>query len=310
MVDVSDRLLEVLLALTAAEGGDALAQWLARHADVVVPRRLVSGAARSTLRTWLSGLLDELAAARRRTLWKALTAEFPRLVAARRSGESTAGSPPDRKAGKKAAQKAGKKAAAPRKATKKAGAPLRDGRGLVRVRARPVGEMTELPDVAFDSDDELAEESGTKTRRRPPRQRPQGPQPSGDPAAVYFNAWFPDIGLDRALHRDHPTVLCVNLGPQVQARGASSEAVSETVRERLFALPAVEVAVQCLDADVYPSAGRLDLPPPTDTLYFVVVPRKTGTLRLVVLLLARNEPVHRTTLAVKVSAKPRARKDG
>lgn len=116
---------------------------------------------------------------------------------------------------------------------------------------------------------------------------------------VYLNVWFPKFE-PRAPRFvvDEPIDMHVDLGPQ--RHGARPEPISEALKDRLRRLARVDVWVQCADADVAPGDGTLELPWPTNVLTFQLVPRRHGGLRIVVVLLIKNQPVHRLEREVQV----------
>ena len=116
---------------------------------------------------------------------------------------------------------------------------------------------------------------------------------------VYLNVWFPKFE-PRAPRFvvDEPIDMHVDLGPQ--RHGAHPDPLSESLTDRLRRLPRIDVWVQCADADVTPGDGTLELPWPTNVLTFQLVPRRRGGLRIVVVLLIKNQPVHRLEREVQV----------
>ncbi len=116
---------------------------------------------------------------------------------------------------------------------------------------------------------------------------------------VYLNVWFPKFE-PRAPRFvvDEPIDMHVDLGPQ--RRGAQPGPISESLKDRLRRLARIDVWVQCADADVTPGDGTLELPWPTNVLTFQLVPRRPGGLRIVVVLLIKNQPVHRLEREVQV----------
>lgn len=116
---------------------------------------------------------------------------------------------------------------------------------------------------------------------------------------VYLNVWFPKFE-PRAPRFvvDEPIDMHVDLGSQ--RHGALPDPLSESLKDRLRRLPRIDVWVQCADADVTPGDGTLELPWPTNVLTFQLVPRRPGGLRIVVVLLIKNQPVHRLEREVQV----------
>lgn len=116
---------------------------------------------------------------------------------------------------------------------------------------------------------------------------------------VYLNVWFPKFE-PRAPRFvvDVPIEMRVALGPQ--RHGAPTDPLSEDLLGRLRRLSQIDVWVQCADADVTPCDGTLHLPWPTNVLSFELTPRRPGGLRIVVVLLIHNQPVHRLEREVQV----------
>ncbi|WAS90540.1 metallophosphoesterase family protein [Nannocystis punicea] len=116
---------------------------------------------------------------------------------------------------------------------------------------------------------------------------------------VYLNVWFPKFE-PRAPRFvvDLPIEMRVALGPQ--RHGAPADPLSEDLLDRLRQLSQIDVWVQCADADVTPCDGTLQLPWPTNVLSFELTPRRPGGLRIVVVLLIHNQPVHRLEREVQV----------
>ena len=116
---------------------------------------------------------------------------------------------------------------------------------------------------------------------------------------VYLNVWFSKFE-PRAPRFvvDVPIEMRVALGPQ--RHGAPTDPLSEDLLGRLRRLSQIDVWVQCADADVTPCDGTLHLPWPTNVLSFELTPRRPGGLRIVVVLLIHNQPVHRLEREVQV----------
>ena len=54
----------------------------------------------------------------------------------------------------------------------------------------------------------------------------------------------------------------------------------------------------CAEADIEPIFDTLDLPPdPCNSVKFYVTPLNKGELNLTIVLLLKNEPIHRTTFS-------------
>lgn len=116
---------------------------------------------------------------------------------------------------------------------------------------------------------------------------------------VFLNVWFPKFE-PRAPRfiLDEPIEMCVALGPQ--RHDAPADPLSEDLLGRLRRLSQIAVWVQCADADVTPCDGTLWLPWPSNVLSFELTPRRPGGLRIVVVLLIHNQPVHRLVHEVQV----------
>lgn len=120
---------------------------------------------------------------------------------------------------------------------------------------------------------------------------------------VFLNVWFPKFEPRAPRFRvDEPIEMHVDLGPQ--RHGSRTEPLSDDLRDRLRQLSQVDVWVQCADADVTPCDGTLRLPWPTNVLSFALTPRRAGGLRIVVVLMIHNQPVHRLEREVQVLDQP------
>lgn len=120
------------------------------------------------------------------------------------------------------------------------------------------------------------------------------PLPMEPQAEVFLNVWFP------AFEPNEPQLivgqvieLCVDLGPSRPGSGPQARALNAAVLAQLREVSWVDVWVQCPDADVTPCEGTLDLRTPGSVLGFMLTPRSAGSLRIVVVLLLRNQPIHR-----------------
>lgn len=115
----------------------------------------------------------------------------------------------------------------------------------------------------------------------------------------YLNVWFPDRPAEEPwLLVGHAERMLVNLGAQMdEGQLGKSEAVSEEAEEALETLEYVDVLIQCSAADVVPLHSRIQVPPrKKTTAQFQVTPRREGKIPLTVVLLVKNDPIHRTHL--------------
>lgn len=113
----------------------------------------------------------------------------------------------------------------------------------------------------------------------------------------YLNVWFPDRPAEEPwLVVGHPERMLVNLGAQMEeGQLGKSEPVSEEAEETLETVEYVDVLIQCSDADVVPLHSRIQVPPRKEnTAQFEVTPRREGEIPLTVVLLVKNDPIHRT----------------
>lgn len=153
------------------------------------------------------------------------------------------------------------------------------------------------PPLAIASASQQAEDTGFLAT---PFESVRGVTRSASDEQVYLNVWFPKFE-PRAPRFvvDEPIDMHVDLGPQ-HHDGARPNPISESLKDRLRRLTGIDVWVQCADADVTPGDGTLLLPWPTNVLAFQLVPRRSGGLRIVVVLLIKNQPVHRLEREVQV----------
>jgi hypothetical protein len=135
---------------------------------------------------------------------------------------------------------------------------------------------------------------------KPPEQTVGG---VGDEAAAdesetfYLNVWFPDRPAEEPwLVVGRAERMLVNLGAQMEeGQLGKSEPVSEEAEETLETVEYVDVLIQCSDADVVPLHSRIQVPPRKEnTARFEVTPRRGGEIPLTVVLLVKNDPIHRT----------------
>ncbi len=118
---------------------------------------------------------------------------------------------------------------------------------------------------------------------------------------IFLNVWFPAYEpREPRLVIDQPIDMNVDLGPQRLAAKRSNTPLDPATREALLGVPRVDVWVQCADASVTPCDGTLVLPWPTNVLTFVVTPRMVGSMRIGVVLLVRNQPIHRLQRELQV----------
>lgn len=118
---------------------------------------------------------------------------------------------------------------------------------------------------------------------------------------IFLNVWFPAYEpREPRLVVDRPIDMSVDLGPQRRAAKRSDPPLDPATREALLGLPGVDVWVQCADASVTPCDGTLVLPWPTNVLTFEVTPRVVGNIRIGVVLLVRNQPIHRLQRELQV----------
>jgi hypothetical protein len=115
----------------------------------------------------------------------------------------------------------------------------------------------------------------------------------------YLNVWFPDRPAEQPwLVVRRAERMLVNLGALMEEGPlGKSEPVSEEAEETLETVEYVDVLIQCSDADVVPLHSRIRVPPRKEnTAQFEVTPRRGGEIPLTVVLLVKNDPIHRTHL--------------
>lgn len=119
-----------------------------------------------------------------------------------------------------------------------------------------------------------------------------------DAETFYLNVWFPERSAEEpwlVVGRDER--LLVNLGEQREGDAlGTSDAVSEEADALLDTVDEVDVLILCSDADVVPLRNRIKVPPRKDTTAeFSVKPLRAGEISLTVVLLIKNDPIHRTS---------------
>lgn len=130
---------------------------------------------------------------------------------------------------------------------------------------------------------------------------PADSEAEGD-AALYLNIRFPKCSKEKPLLPvGQQTELVVNIGAPIDSESAGqtdsipNEEASETGK-----IDHVDVIVLCAGADVVPLRNRLYLPPKkSNTAKFYITPLRQGNLSLSVVLLLRNDPIHRTTFNIQ-----------
>lgn len=125
-----------------------------------------------------------------------------------------------------------------------------------------------------------------------------GEEAAADEAETfYLSVWFPDRPAEEPwLVVGRAERMLVNLGAKREDEGlGKSEPVSEEAEEALETVEYVDVLIQCSDADVVPLHSRIQVPPREgNTAQFEVTPRREGEIPLTVVLLVKNDPIHRT----------------
>lgn len=115
--------------------------------------------------------------------------------------------------------------------------------------------------------------------------------------AFYLNVWFPDRPLEEPwLIVAEEARMLVNLGERREEIGlATTDPISEEAESQLDTVEYVDVLVICADADVVPLRNRIQVPPRKETTaQFQVTPLRQGEISLTVVLLIKNDPIHRT----------------
>jgi Domain of unknown function (DUF2382) len=119
-------------------------------------------------------------------------------------------------------------------------------------------------------------------------------------STLYLNIWFPDRPQEKVcLTVGREERLLVNLGPSrgIDHLGTSNPLSREAVSS-VYATDHIDVLVLCPGANVLPLRNRLSVPPrPNDVAAFKITPMRPGPFDLMVVLLVRNEPIHRTTFS-------------
>ena len=128
---------------------------------------------------------------------------------------------------------------------------------------------------------------------------PHMPRASTD---LHLNTWFPDEpNSDVHLPVGKPARLCVNLGPPHIPSGAGKiSPLDAAALAKLAKEGALDVLVLCPGARVKPLRKRMPLPPdPKTILEFTLTPLRDGKLDLQIVLLIKNEPIHRTFFPIE-----------
>lgn len=182
-----------------------------------------------------------------------------------------------------------------------------------------VGMCTEFSELNSISGVQVREELGAEVKsleepvavKPPPPEKPGGEARGGaedagraagadvedEAETFYLNVWFPDRPADEPwLVVACAERLLVNLGEQRDGDTlGASDAVSEEADALLDTVEEVDVLILCSDADVVPLRNRIKVPPRRDTTAeFSVKPLRAGHISLTVVLLIKNDPIHRT----------------
>lgn len=123
------------------------------------------------------------------------------------------------------------------------------------------------------------------------------------PKDWHLNSWFPensDNGPVR-LPVGNPARLCVNVGPPHIPQGAGqTSALDAAAALRIIQKGSLDILVLCPGARVKTVRKRMPLPPDLKTiLEFAITPLRTGKLELQIVLLIKNEPIHRTFFPIE-----------
>ena len=125
-------------------------------------------------------------------------------------------------------------------------------------------------------------------------------------STYHLNTWFPDNpDSDVHLPVGKPAWLFVNLGPPHIPSGAgkNSRPFDAAALEKLAEKGKLDVLVLCPGARVKPLRKRMPLPPdPKTILEFTLTPLRDGKLDLQIVLLIKNEPIHRTLFPIEADA--------
>lgn len=118
-----------------------------------------------------------------------------------------------------------------------------------------------------------------------------------EPANLYLNVWFPDRPAEEQwLIVMQAARLLVNLGSERESGPlAASDSIREETEALLDTLDHVDVMILCVDADVIPLSSRIEVPPRRlTTAEFQITPLRPGSIPLTVVLLVKNDPIHRS----------------
>jgi len=166
----------------------------------------------------------------------------------------------------------------------------------VRVRADLRDEITSLRNAqASLTVVESPLESG-QTKAGDPDEEIHGDDDT-EASEIYLNVWFPDRPVEKPwLLLGKAARMLVNLGDEQEETSLGTTApVSEESEARLETVDYVDVLVVCADADVVPLRSRIQVPPRKETTaQFEVTPLRIGEILLTVILLIKNDPIHRT----------------
>jgi hypothetical protein len=129
-------------------------------------------------------------------------------------------------------------------------------------------------------------------------------------AALYLRAWFVDQEEDKLMERPlvvgETSSLLVNIIQILRiTEGGFHDRLPDEVKSLINSVEYVDIVVSCPDAEVVPLRNRLFMPPdPDKPAKFGVTPRTEGDFDLTLMIMIRNEPVHRTVfLCCAVEAK-------
>ncbi len=122
--------------------------------------------------------------------------------------------------------------------------------------------------------------------------------------SLYLNASFPDYEDKETLTVGVSAKLRVSLDYLTRAEPlGSSEQLSADTAALLQEAGEVDVLLLCPEADIQPIVETLDLPPREGNFVaFEVRPLIEGVLNLTIVLLLKNEPIHRTTFSCEAVA--------
>lgn len=177
------------------------------------------------------------------------------------------------------------------------------------------GMCTEFSDLGAINGVHVKEELGAEVRSLelpaiggyPPTKEDEGggraAETNKDTETFYLNVWFPDRPAEEPwLVMGRAERMLVNLGEQREDEQlGKSEPVSEEAEEALDTVEYVDVLILCSDADVVPLRSRIQVPPRKETTaQFEVTPLYEGDISLTVVLLVKNDPIHRTNFFFEV----------